>query len=149
MSMNRKIYALATALALAFSFTSCEEDDDAQDYVAPDVISGRWVLEEVGTINSSGAINYVDAADTCAPDDLTFEGTMFMSSDNNLNIEGNCATVTREGTWELVDGNLEFTVGAEEFRRDVLSLTPAMMVLVYTNTDGNLEFLKYAKDQGE
>ncbi len=146
--MNRKIYAIAAAFTMAFTMVSCEEDDEPE-YVAPDVFSGRWVLDEVGAINSAGAINYVDAQDECADDEINFAGNAFSSSDSSLNIEGNCATVTREGSWELVDGNLEFTAGAEEFRRDVLTLNQDMMVLVYTNSDGNLQFLKYRKDTEE
>ena len=147
--MNKKIYAIAAALTLSLAMTSCEEDDDEQDYVAPDVLSGRWVLDQVGYLNSVGAINYVSALDECAQDEITFQGNTFSSADSAPNVEGNCATVSKTGTWALVDGNLEFQAGAEEFRRDVLTLTPDLMILVYTNTEGDLQFLRYQKGTGE
>src|SRR5690606_17982979 len=144
--MNRKIYAIAAALTLSLAMTSCEEDDDEQDYVAPDALSGRWELIQVGSLNDVGALNYVDAADGCEPDEIFFEADFFSTVENTPNGDVGCLVETKSGSWVLVDGNLEFLSGMEEeFRRDVFSLTPDMMVLVYTNDEDQLKFLKYQK----
>ncbi len=142
--MNKKIYALAACIAFAFSMTSCDDDNDDQDYVAPDVLTGRWVLTEVGSLNA-GALNYISAVDGCTPDEIIFEGDTFSSAVSDINIEGNCETVNKQGTWELVDGNLEFSAEADNFTRDVLTLTPSTMVLAYSNSDGQLRFNKFTK----
>ena len=100
--MNKKIYAIAAALTLSLAMTSCEEDDDEQDYVAPDVLSGRWVLDQVGSLNSVGALNYVSAADGCATDEINFDGDFYSTVTGTPIDEENCLTQTSSGSWELV-----------------------------------------------
>lgn len=152
--MTKKIFSLTAILFMVVGLVSCEEDDDTT-FVSPNYLVGKWVLTEKGTLNAQSVLNYEPADnENCAPDDVTFNAD-FSFEANSADFDGiNCIENAQDGIYEIVPGNIvmNFTddnptdeFPAETATLSLRTLTDVEMVLVTTDINDDLVFLKFTK----
>jgi hypothetical protein len=147
--MNKKILVFAAVLFAFLGFVSCDEEDDTA-YVSPNYIAGKWTLTEKGMLNSQNVLNYAPVENNgCAAEDITFNAD-FSFETTDTDFDGtNCNTTSQGGTYGFTPGNVVFTYvagsPAETVTMTLKTLSDVELVLVTTDENGDIVFLKYAK----
>lgn len=147
----KKILSMAFALGCAFSFVSCEGEEDPE-FVRTNYVAGTWEVAEIGSLDASNRLNY-EMVDTsiCEMDKFTFGTDMNYSfKDAEFAGGGTCNITTTNNTYAIEEGNIVLTTVVEgetvEQALDIIALTDKKLEVAYTDEETNkLVFLKMRK----
>jgi len=140
--MKNRIKLLALLLSLGLVSTSCNNDDNEGETLAP--LAGKWNVSQVGT-TVNGQEVLVDAPQNESGCDRDY---LDLNSDNTLE-EGDydstlapCAIYTKEGIYSRSHNNLTTVVDGVSTTKDIMNLS--LTELKLKGADGAI--VVYVKD---
>jgi hypothetical protein len=149
---NFKILFLALLTGLIF--TACEGENDAIE-PATNYLLGKWELREIGGINpSNNVISYeaIVPEGTCGFDTMEFlPNDILTYTEYTSEVATSCDTFIDSGSYsmDVLNLNLSFTLEGDltptVINATIDSLTLNMLILTYSDEDGEVYFLKFSK----
>jgi hypothetical protein len=149
----KKIFIILLTIT---TFLSCESDDGIT-YVTPDYLSGKWVLDQIGSINAQNVLVYQNYIN----DEGCEKNNLILNSDgsyemNDFQLVGlTCENSQQLGSYELNNNILSLSYIDEEEENQnttdsftIISLTITEVQISYTENDTEqLVFLKLKKEE--
>lgn len=142
------LFASLMVIALAFTFTSCEDEDDKSSVINVP-LSGKWYISETGILNPQGVVVYEDYPNTdgCSKDYVDFSENGTFATANFTGV--NCDIAATEATWARADYDLTFVSGTGDEQvtttKRIFSLYPTELRLSYVD-EGVTKFTVYTRE---
>jgi hypothetical protein len=140
--MKNRSVLLALVLGIGLFSTSCSDDDNGGETVAP--LSAKWNLSKIGT-TIGGQETLIDAPQNqsgCDKDYLDLNLDNSMSEGDYDSSVSACALVTDEGIYSRSHNNLTIVVDGVTTVQDIVNLT--LTELKLKDANGAIEV--YTKD---
>ncbi|WP_291118561.1 DUF5004 domain-containing protein [Flavobacterium sp. UBA6135] len=147
----KKIFLILFTIS---TLLSCESDDGIT-YTTPDYISGKWVLNQIGSINAQNVLvyqNYING-EGCEKNNYLFNSNGSYEKNEYQLVDAVCQNLQQIGTYEVNSNLIILSYFNEENQNATIDLTIVTLTyteiqISYTDKDTNeLVFLKLKKDE--
>lgn len=121
--MKTRSIVLALALSIGLFATSCNNDDNEGETLAP--LAGKWNLSKTGTIvgNTETLVDAPENASGCDKDYLNLKIDNTVTTGDFESVLGSCAETTRNGIYSRSHNDLTIVIDNVTTTQDIVNLT--------------------------